>query len=195
MHSGQHRVYLRPDHNQGLADVYSLGISLWTMLIGQNPLVRILQCTHPKLDLTTPKADLLGLQLKQDLVSVARCHGMMHGTCWMARPKGAQAVFTLSAMTSLCACLCSNVQHCFESRQETPSQQTAWVVPNLDASLVSSQAHELSQHCLDVLQPAMDCSLQAALSLPVAFTPPPPPPTQRGAQTPMQDWPEGVTTS
>lgn len=70
MHSVQQRLYLRPDHNQGLADVYSLGISLWTMLIGRDPLVRVLECTHPNLDLTTPKAKLLGLQLKQDLVSV-----------------------------------------------------------------------------------------------------------------------------
>ena len=67
----QHRVYLRPDHNQGLADVYSLGHSLWMMLAGQEPLARVLGYKHRHLDLKSLEARVLKLKLKQDLVSVA----------------------------------------------------------------------------------------------------------------------------
>lgn len=80
LNSYMHPAYLPPNHHQGLADVYSLGISLWEMLVGRDPLARVLQCTRPRLDLDSRKADLLRFQLKQDLVSAACCHVSMHGT-------------------------------------------------------------------------------------------------------------------
>lgn len=71
LNSFMHPTYMRPNHHQGLADVYSLGISVWEMLVGQDPLLRVLRGTHPQLDLESREADLFRFQLKHDLVSTA----------------------------------------------------------------------------------------------------------------------------
>lgn len=57
-----------PTHHQGLADVYALGMSLWWLLAGKDPLLRVLRYqgqNRPGEEIAFP-----ALKLKQQLVSL-----------------------------------------------------------------------------------------------------------------------------
>lgn len=58
-----------PTHHQGLADVYSVGICLWKMLVGRDPLRRVLR--YEGLLSARSATDRDSLRMKQQLVSLA----------------------------------------------------------------------------------------------------------------------------
>ena len=63
-----HPVWLPPTHHQGRADVYSVGMSLWRMLVGRDPFDRVLRYTH-QLRHQGRKAQRIRHHLKKELVS------------------------------------------------------------------------------------------------------------------------------
>lgn len=71
-------VRIRPTHHQGQADVYSVGISLWRMLVGQDPFLRVLRYKG-QLDHYGREADLSRHTLKLELVSFNSNPVILHG--------------------------------------------------------------------------------------------------------------------